>query len=67
MDLEKDKDQKWSSGGFEINDNEIDINGPSEIILSDYIDMTPLGNTLELMPDFSLNATDAEKSGISII
>ena len=63
MDLEKDKDQMWFSGGFDSNDHEVPIIGPTEINPSDYIDMTPLGNTLEFVPNFASNASDEERSG----
>ena len=64
MNLKKDADQKWFTGGFPIDDHEIVNVGSIEINPSDYIDLTPSGDTLELIPDFGLNATDEEKSGM---
>ena len=63
MDLRKTSDQNWLHGGFFINDHEITNTGPIEVSTTDYIDMSPFGNTLQFSPDFGLNRTEEEKSG----
>ena len=67
MDLEKDKDQQWFSGRFYIDDHEIETIGPTSINPSDYIDMTPSGDTLKIITDFAANSTNEEKSGMYYI
>ena len=63
MNLKKTAEQKWYSGDFYRNDDEVETTSSLQINTLDYIDMTPLGNTLQNTPQFEKNATDQEKAG----
>ena len=62
MDLRMSPDQKWWAGGFPLNDYEIENIGPIEVPFADYMDMTPLGEWMQL-PTFPSNATEEDKLG----
>ena len=55
---------KWLAGGFALNDVQIETPAAKEIRLSDYSDMSPLGNWIPEIPTFNSSATEKDKSGI---
>ena len=59
--------EKWLEGGFALNDDQIETPAAKEIRLSDYTDMSPLGNWIPEIPTFNSSATEQDKSGILII
>ena len=63
VDLKRNPDEKWLSGGFPLNDHEIKTPAPKEVTHTNYVDMSPLGNWIQNIPTFASNATDGEKSG----
>ena len=64
VDLKMSSNEKWLEGGFALNDDQIETPAAKEIRLSDYTDMSPLGNWIPEIPTFNSSATEQEKSGI---
>ena len=67
MDLKQDWNQNWLSGGFYINDHEIQNSGATQIAPSEYMDMSVLRNTLETTSHLTVNTTDDENIGYKIM
>ena len=60
-------DTKWFSGGFLLNDHEIENPDPQQIKPQDHVDMSPFGTWKHTAPIFNSSASDDDKKGKVII
>ena len=54
--------KKWLSGGFTINDHEIDVPDPKQINPNDLDDMSPLGDWIDYT-NFNASASEEDRKG----
>ena len=60
-------EKQWFSGGFLLNDHEIETPDPRPFKPQDLVDMSPFGTWDQTTPIFNSSATDDDKKGKLII
>ena len=67
VDLRMSPDRKWWSGGYKLNDHEVEHSDAKQIEPSNYNDMSSLGKWNMDIPTFNESLSDEENSGICSI